>query len=143
MTTSRLFPTPSVCGNYNRKEASKTSGDGLATFVLRQDSPAKISVAPVSDKALKANAQAYGQSSPVYLANYDPDTQSWRTCQRSFLETEAGGFQELLETWPRLGMTVNGIAYQLPTLVPLTVETGSGLLPTPTASDGPEKSSHG
>ena len=27
----RLWPTPSVCGNYNRKGASLTSGDGLAT----------------------------------------------------------------------------------------------------------------
>lgn len=27
------FPTPTVCGNYNRKGASKTSGDGLATVV--------------------------------------------------------------------------------------------------------------
>lgn len=26
-----LWPTPTVCGNYNRKGASKTSGDGLAT----------------------------------------------------------------------------------------------------------------
>ena len=27
------WPTPSVCGNYNRKGASATSGDGLATVV--------------------------------------------------------------------------------------------------------------
>lgn len=27
------WPTPTVCGNYNRKGASKTSGDGLATAV--------------------------------------------------------------------------------------------------------------
>lgn len=25
-------PTPTVCGNYNRKGSSKTSGDGLATW---------------------------------------------------------------------------------------------------------------
>ena len=30
---SGLWPTPTVCGNYNRKGASKTSGDGLATAV--------------------------------------------------------------------------------------------------------------
>ncbi|NCC91368.1 MAG: DNA (cytosine-5-)-methyltransferase [Spirochaetia bacterium] len=29
----QLWPTPSVCGNYNRKGASATSGDGLATAV--------------------------------------------------------------------------------------------------------------
>jgi len=32
-TYARTFPTPTVCGNYNRKGASKTSGDGLATQV--------------------------------------------------------------------------------------------------------------
>ena len=30
---SEQVPTPTVCGNYNRKGASKTSGDGLATYV--------------------------------------------------------------------------------------------------------------
>lgn len=30
-----LFPTPTVCGNYNRKGASATSGDGLATAVAK------------------------------------------------------------------------------------------------------------
>lgn len=29
----KQWPTPTVCGNYNRKGASKTSGDGLATAV--------------------------------------------------------------------------------------------------------------
>jgi len=33
------LPTPSVCGNYNRKGASKTSGDGLATWVSRWPTP--------------------------------------------------------------------------------------------------------
>ena len=28
-----ILPTPSVCGNYNRKGASKTSGNGLATAI--------------------------------------------------------------------------------------------------------------
>lgn len=32
-------PTPTVCGNYNRKGASKTSGDGLATVVRRLPTP--------------------------------------------------------------------------------------------------------
>ena len=36
---SSLWPTPSVCGNYNRKGASKTSGDGLATVVTRSRTP--------------------------------------------------------------------------------------------------------
>lgn len=32
-------PTPTVCGNYNRKGASKTSGDGLATFAQQLPTP--------------------------------------------------------------------------------------------------------
>lgn len=35
----RMWPTPSVCGNYNRKGASKTSGDGLATAVKMFPTP--------------------------------------------------------------------------------------------------------
>jgi hypothetical protein len=33
------WPTPTVCGNYNRKGLSKTSGDGLATAVMRFPTP--------------------------------------------------------------------------------------------------------
>lgn len=34
-----LLPTPTVCGNYNRKGASRNSGDGLATAVMRIPTP--------------------------------------------------------------------------------------------------------
>ena len=36
---SALLPTPTVCGSYNRKGASKTSGDGLATYVKMWPTP--------------------------------------------------------------------------------------------------------
>lgn len=35
-TGSGSWPTPTVCGNYNRKGVSKTSGDGLATAVIKR-----------------------------------------------------------------------------------------------------------
>ncbi len=38
-TGSGLWLTPTVCGNYNRKGASATSGDGLATAVNRWPTP--------------------------------------------------------------------------------------------------------
>ena len=38
-TDSGLWPTPTVCGNYNRKGASATSGDGLATAVKNWPTP--------------------------------------------------------------------------------------------------------
>jgi hypothetical protein len=39
MARFNLWPTPTVCGNYNRKGASKTSGDGLATAVQMHPTP--------------------------------------------------------------------------------------------------------
>lgn len=35
----KLWPTPTVCGNNNRKGLTKTSGDGLATAVLAYPTP--------------------------------------------------------------------------------------------------------
>lgn len=37
-TSTGFVPTPSVCGNHNRKGASPTSGDGLATWVKKNGS---------------------------------------------------------------------------------------------------------
>ena len=38
---AEIWPTPSVCGNYNRKGASKNSGNGLATAVLLWPTPTR------------------------------------------------------------------------------------------------------
>ena len=38
----RLYPTPIVCGNNNRKGASKTSGDGLETVIQRMTYPTPL-----------------------------------------------------------------------------------------------------
>ena len=39
VNTPSRWPTPTVCGNYNRKGASQNSGDGLATAVLKWPTP--------------------------------------------------------------------------------------------------------
>ena len=41
----RYWPTPTVCGNYNRKGASATSGDGLATVVTQRAWPTATATA--------------------------------------------------------------------------------------------------
>jgi hypothetical protein len=38
----KMWPTPTICGNYNRKGASKTSGNGLATEVGGSLNPAWV-----------------------------------------------------------------------------------------------------
>ena len=73
------------------------------------------------------------------FASYDRDTHCWRTCQDSLW----GESLTYSQTWPRAGMTRNGIAYPLPPSVPRTSVIGStSLLPTPRASDG-EKGGRG
>lgn len=46
-----MWPTPTVCGNYNRKGASATSGDGLATAVKMWPTPT-----PTAHNAKETNA---------------------------------------------------------------------------------------
>ena len=98
--------------------------------LFAEGSLARMSARPVSEQESTAPARDYGSSTPDSLASYDPDTSSWRTSQGCFLEE----WETFSESWPRSGMMRNGIAYQLPPLVPLTDVTASGLLATPTST---------
>ena len=105
-----------------------------------EDSPARTSVTQEKAPVSRASGQDYGQSLPELLARYDPDGPCWRTSQRCLVE----GWTVLRETWPRSGMTVNGTAYQLQPLAPLTGGTGFGSLPThsiPTPTVGDSRGS--
>ena len=82
-----------------------------------------------------ANALAFGENLPDSLAKFDPPTSSWRTSQICWLEAEADGLAEFLETWPRAGMMQSGTAFRRRSLAPLIAVTGFTLWPTPNASD--------
>ena len=99
--------------------------------LLPEDSHARTSRSQARAQASRVSSQGYGQKSPDLLARYDPATSSWRTSQRCLVE----GWTRFSETWPRSGMTRNGIAYQLPPLAPLTGATGGGVWRTPNARD--------
>ncbi len=92
--------------------------------------PAKTFHTLENELALKVRALVSGQSMPDLLAKFDRASQSWKTSQVSLVQ----GMDEFSETWPRSGMMLSGIAYQLPPSAPLTGGTGSGLLPTPTST---------
>ncbi len=72
---------------------------------------------------------AFGKKCLKRLASYNRITRSWRTCRDC-----GDGSEEFSRTWPRSGMTHNGTAYQLAPLVRHKEGIGSGLLPTPAAS---------
>jgi hypothetical protein len=96
-----------------------------------EGSPARTSATPEREQDLPVNDPASGPNTSGSFASYDPDSQSWKTCQRSLIEEWA----EFSETWPRSGMTRSGTAYQLPQLAHRMTVTGFGSLLTPIASD--------
>jgi hypothetical protein len=73
-TGSGLWPTPTVCGNYNRKGASKTSGDGLATAVKNWATPTardwksgKASQATMERNSRPLSEQVGGSLNPPWV----------------------------------------------------------------------------
>ena len=93
-------------------------------------SHARTSPLPDGAADSRESAPASGENLLGSFASYDPATSSWKTSQLSLLE-EWGAYSE---TWPRAGTMRNGTAFQRQPLVPPTAETGSSLLPTPSAS---------
>lgn len=76
----------------------------------------------------------YGASSRVLLAKFDHNTRSWKTPQCSLF----GDSDECLETFPRSGMTQNGLLWELTTWEPRTGASASGFWRTPDTGAGGE-----
>jgi hypothetical protein len=91
---------------------------------------ARTLATPAIARALeKTHAAASTAKSCASLTWFDRDSSTWKTSQRS-LETDWESFSE---TWPRAGMTVDGHAFELPTLERRTSGIdGGALLATPT-----------
>lgn len=111
------------------KDSEQMELNGLTLSV--EASPARTLAPQEKAQESRANAPAYGQKSPDLLANYDPNTSSWRTSQRCLVE----GWTLFSETWPRSGTMQNGIAYRRVPLVRLTAGIESGSWPTPSANE--------
>jgi hypothetical protein len=101
----------------------------------RAKMPLRLDTSGESDRELTEQEQGFGENYRVLLAKLDHDTQSWKTCQISWLETQGAGSGEYSMTWPKSGTMQNGIAYQLAPLERHTAGSGCGLLPTPAARD--------
>ena len=69
MASQDSWPTPTVCGNYNRKGVSKKSGDGLATAVWSKDGKSRMDQLP--------NRVAYGGDQTRQKGQLNPEWVEW------------------------------------------------------------------
>nr|WP_244191390.1 hypothetical protein [Ralstonia insidiosa] len=135
------MPTPhKFWHNGKTMECSSLSRFGLTCRVLTEDlgealltsflaaSRAKTSASLGKAQESMASAADSGRRWPGLLARYSHDLCLWKTAQSSLL----GDLDEFSETWPRFGMTRNGVSYQRQTLKLRTSASDFGLWPTPT-----------
>ena len=109
------------------KPLTADRGEELLTW-YREVFPARTYPLPEKAQGSTASVAGYGEKWRGSLARFDPDTCSWKTVQHSLLEDSG----ECSVTWPRSGMTANGLCWEQPMLALRINGTGSGLWPTPT-----------
>lgn len=93
--------------------------------------PVRTSVLQEKAQALTEPEAECGPTWPGLLAKFDPVSSTWKTVQHSLIED----LEESLATFPRSGMTRNGLLWALPKLAQTTKGTDFGFWPTPVASD--------
>jgi hypothetical protein len=112
------------------KTLTESRGEELLTL-YREAFLAKICQQREQEQELTAQNQECGNTWRGWLAKYDQDSCSWKTAQCSLITDS----DESLATYPRSGMTVDGLLWEQTRSERNTTETEFGLLPTPTARD--------
>ena len=105
-------------------------GEDLLTW-FRAGFPAKTSALQEKAQESKESDLGCGPKWRGWLARFDRDSSSWKTVQPSLLVDS----DECSVTWPRSGMTADGLCWELPTLAPPIGATGFGLWPTPISTE--------
>ena len=144
MTSRRFWPTPTAPGSHQVGKMAEWGGSGNP--LRNGESIASVAVSPASQAPLPGSDEVRqmidgcGPSSNESLAYFARNLCWWRTYQASFPWMADSSSTVSCPTWPRSGMTLNGIAYRLPTLAHRISGIGSGSWPTPDATPrGPAK----
>jgi hypothetical protein len=121
--------TPASMTTFNRSE--RVTCPSLTRYLV--DSLVRMFHTQVNALALSGILEAdYGSSSLALLANYDPESFSWKMSMGFTL----WGEQQSLVTLPKWGMTVSGRLFSLPILVHRMNGNDGSLWPTPQANEG-------
>jgi hypothetical protein len=110
--------------------SNKSTGEQLSLWTSSAaDTHANHSAQQENDEA-QTTLDTYGHGYETPLAQYDPDTRSWKTSG----DISLWGEQPSLESLPKSGMTRNGVLYRQPDWVRPIDGIASSLLHTPTAT---------
>lgn len=121
-------PSGTTCEHSTANRGAEKSTASAEAF------PAKTSLAQARARESAEREAGCGASSRVLLARFDPNTRLWKTLQCSLF----GDSDECLETFPRSGMTQNGLLWELTTWAHPTGESVSGFWRTPDTGAGGE-----
>jgi hypothetical protein len=133
-TAGRCWPDTSQMPSDSRTCERSASITCETLTLSAADSPARTSRMLASERESTASAADCGPNTRESFASYDPASSSWRTSQLCL----DGEWSEFSETWPRAGMTQNGIAFQREPLAPIFYATeclSSPLVPSAVSVD--------
>lgn len=96
MARKNLWPTPTVCGNHNRKGASKTSGDGLATAVKYWPTPTALNAKETNapSESMRNTPTLAAQVGGSLNPNWVEWLMGWPIGHTDLKPLEMGKFQE-------------------------------------------------
>lgn len=129
-TESYLSPLSSLTCVSSSSPVVLNSTEDLLTW-LQQDSLASHSAMPENERE-QSTSETCGRPPSNAYAWYDQSTHCWRTYQGCLLVDILEPFSA---TWPRQGMTLDGVYYPRPNAVRHTNEIGYGYVPTPRANE--------
>jgi DNA (cytosine-5)-methyltransferase 1 len=112
---------------------NKLTGQPLNDLTLFAVDTLANPLAPQANDVEPTTLDTYGHGLEQLLANYDPNTQSWKTSE----DTSLWGDYELLASLPKSGMTRSGALYLQPEWVRPIDATELLSWPTPTAVTRP------
>jgi hypothetical protein len=124
--------SPSTGPTSSDTETSEPlTGQPLSQLTLFAEAFPVSRIRPLVDDWQAPTSGTCGVSSSEQFAVLDRGG-SWRKTSRDSSQVNLdGSLDEFCETWPRAGMTRNGIVFQRSPSVPLTVGTEFGSWPTP------------
>lgn len=115
----------------NAAASLPTSDELQISWLFPAASHARISAWLERVKVSAANAAAYGEKCGGWFAKYDLPSSTWKTAQCSLL----GELTEFSGSFPRWGIMLSGVCWELMTLALTTAEKEYGSWPTPCVAD--------